>query len=255
MILKYPKLLNNPWLKEDCFIGVYSNPYEVYQVTSIVQNNGVKIKYKPYCGLISLQQIYYIPNNFVYYEGNKFYIKEQFDKYFQKNKDKLYLKYESGIAQCNLCKKQFEIIDYCGNGSYFCNTCKNIKKQISIQNIKKQIDINQPINYSDSILQLINLFSQICYEKMNDVQKIEKFLSIAIKIIYINKYSFNFNMLTDRTIVNYNICKLKDSVFCYLGQCFVSLHDGTKKDKYTAFITNEMFFVIKDFIALKNKSF
>lgn len=256
MIIEYPKLLNNDWLKPGCYIGNLKSKNKIYCVSSVVKKYGVKIKYKPYEGLISLSNIYYIPNYYINYYNNNIIVSEQFFDFFKKNQNRLMLKYREGCAQCNICKKIQTVIDYYGNGSFFCEDCKKLKNKISEERIIKYIDLKQPINYSFQILQLINLFSQICCEKMLDVNKVQKFIGLCLNIL-VNNQKINLSHVSEilnATTVEKtgNICLLKDSIFLHLGNCILSLHDGTKKQKYIYKITNELYLAVIKFIKLKN---
>ena len=255
MIIQYPQLEDNNWLKIGCFIGYDNYPGVVCRVTSIVTNCGIKIKVRPYLENISLSNIYHIPNNFVTAYQNELIISPLFHDYFNNNKDSLYLKYKQGLAQCNLCRKKDLIVDYYGNGVYFCQDCKKKTYRIDFKNIEQYIN-KQPVNYSNEVLKLINLFSDICFEKMNDIKHVENFIGNIINVVL--KHNFNFNWqycLKNKNVApNKNICKLKDQIFFHLAVCLLNLHNGSKKQQYINIITKQLVLVLSLFIEMRNKS-
>lgn len=259
MIKKYPELKENVWLKEGNCIVNQLYPLDVFVITSVGNDNGIRIKYKPYLGNMSLEDIYFIPNRFVEkdIDGAMMQSKD-FDNFFNENKHLLKLKYEKGSGICDICGNFFEdIVDYIGNGSFFCETCKKNKKELKFESIYKNVDKNK-INFSQEVMKLLNLFDNICIEKMADIEKVEDFFGKIVNLILHSNEKIYIEEIKDIFYSNpenkNSICKIKDAIFCDLALMLVKLHDGSKRNVYT----EEIYFcssnILINFLSLYNKT-
>lgn len=259
MIIKYPRLKNNSWLKEGNFIGNKQYPYDVFTLTSIVYDNGIRIKYKPYKGNMSLADIYYIPDSFVIKENDGSLIQSrEFEKYLNDNYEDLSLKYEFGSGECNICNKKVDnIIDYIGNGSFYCQDCLNKKRELKFECIYNYVS-KEKINFSQEVMKLLNIFDTICIEKMADINKVEKFFGKVVNLILHSNENVYLEEIKDIFYANpendNSICKIKDSIFCNLSLMLVKLHDGSKRNIYIKEIYEKSSVILVDFLSLYNKT-
>jgi len=259
MIIKYPRLKNNSWLKEGSYIGNKQYPYDVFTITSVVYDNGIRIKYKPYKGNMSLDDIYYIPNSFVVTENDGSLVQSNdFENYYNNNKDELSLKYTCGTGECNICKKVVDnIIDYIGNGSFYCEDCLKSKKELKFDCIYEFVSKDK-INFSQEVMKLLNLFDTICIEKMADISKVEKFFGKVVNLILHSNNNIYLEEIKDifyaKPESDNSICKIKDSIFCNLSLMLVKLHDGSKRNIYIKEIYDKSNNILIDFLSLYNKT-